>query len=1371
MAAVASLKHVFGYRTGISGSIVFADDRIIVYPCGSNLVLYNVEQNVQKFIAGLEKSEGMTALAISPNRRFVALAEKTPDKPVVIVYDVHTLRKKKTLYFPDVHSTEFVSIAFSPDSKYLVVQSGGPDWILTYWSWENSKQLASIKTSTSNTVKQVSFCPHDCAVVCVIGTDVLRFFRYGDNVLKTFGLNKLEPQNFNCHTWISGEKMVLGTDDGRWILVENGESKLEYDISTISEKHESSEEKKDNLHNPNSIVAIVSTSKGLAVGCSSGYVYWFENMAADHSRQSHQQDQRGKHEKSSTTDQKTTTTTTTTTSSSSKHDFQFLGSIRLPHDSTMSKDSDANSQQTITQLQVNPSEDLLVAATNTHQLYQFNLNNIDTSAKTTTTNKLQESKTTHETMTFNMLSQSFHYGQILNMDVCIRKPLIVTCATDKTVRIWNFETNDLELTKSFVEEVYSVALHPTGLFLLVGFSDKLRLMNILLDDLRIFREFTIRGCRECSFSNGGHLIAAVNGNVIQIFSITSFENLINLKGHNGKIRSMSWSDDDHKLISCGLDGAVYEWDTQKGIRINESVLKTCNYTSATVSSDAKTVYAVGSDKTLKEISESQINIEIQSTDHLLFTTVAVSRTGRMLFCGCQNGLIRSFQMPLKNDSTWQDYVGHCDYITKMKMSTFDEYLVTVSNDCSVMVWRIQEREARPTRTDKDDMWMEEMLITKSDLQEKISVMNELRTRVEELKLENEYQLRLKDMNYNERIKELTEKFIQEMETLKTKNQLLKNEKEQNLLNHHNRIEELIEKHSQELQTLEYLSNQKLLNEYNKYHDLEELKQTKENEYEEKLMNLELKNEQLLRETIESYELKLNDQLLKIEQLSNELKQQTNHYEISKRLVEEDADREILEIKINYEKQLHHEHDANVRLKTESNVLKKKFTSFQNEINDNKNEIRKYSIETQKLNTIINNLEKDIQSLRKEIQERDDTIQDKDKGIFELKKKNQELEKFRYVLDYKVKDLKKQIEPKEIDIRNYKEQIQEMEAELQRFQKQNDQLEINITELKQKYKSVENELKLERQSTRDVESIVRRLKTDLFNVVGMIQEPKQLKAGILALYKKHIHEDMTVDATADADIQKEFCRQREHLERSIIGLRHKLARDTEVHRTDYVRIMQENVTLIQEIDNLRAELKLSRSHIHDLEAVLGLNRKDGEKARQLLLQLNKSRPNPILESDYEQMKRSLIAQQLFINNLQMKLNQSLQGFNNSNNNNNINDNNTTDINNNSSIINPPNDLLKDFQSAIYSSSSPQQPQQIKVSSSAAVSIPAPLSSQSTSSSSSSSSSLSAKVITTTAAATVTSSATEVAQITPNSSSNNLPPISNETTDEKSFTSSM
>lgn len=111
---------------------------------------------------------------------------------------------------------------------------------------------------------------------------------------------------------------------------------------------------------------------------------------------------------------------------------------------------------------------------------------------------------------------------------------------------------------------------------------------------------------QCAFSNGGHLFAAVHSNVIQTFSCTSFDNVNNLKGHNGKIRALMWSADDSKLISCGMDGAVYEWDPNTGKRLGESVLKSCSYTGVTVSPDAKTTFAVGSDHSLKEICDSQV---------------------------------------------------------------------------------------------------------------------------------------------------------------------------------------------------------------------------------------------------------------------------------------------------------------------------------------------------------------------------------------------------------------------------------------------------------------------------------------------------------------------------------------------------------------------------------------------------------------------------------------------------------------------------------------------------------------------------------------------------------------------------------------------
>jgi len=47
--------------------------------------------------------------------------------------------------------------------------------------------------------------------------------------------------------------------------------------------------------------------------------------------------------------------------------------------------------------------------------------------------------------------------------------------------------------------------------------------------------------------------------------------------------------------------------------------------------------------------------------------------------------------------------------------------------------------------------------------------------------------------------------------------------------------------------------------------------------------------------------------------------------------------------------------------------------------------------------------------------------------------------------------------------------------------------------------------------REVAAVVHRLKTDLHNCVGYIQDPKLLKDSIKAMYHKHVHED-TVSKT-------------------------------------------------------------------------------------------------------------------------------------------------------------------------------------------------------------------------------------------------------------------
>jgi maltodextrin utilization protein YvdJ len=81
-------------------------------------------------------------------------------------------------------------------------------------------------------------------------------------------------------------------------------------------------------------------------------------------------------------------------------------------------------------------------------------------------------------------------------------------------------------------------------------------------------------------------------------------------------------------------------------------------------------------------------------------------------------------------------------------------------------------------------------------------VTELHTKVDELKLHNDYQLKLKEMNYSEKVKEVTDKFVQELEQAKTKLELLLEEKNDALVEYVERSRVVEEKHQHEVQEIE-----------------------------------------------------------------------------------------------------------------------------------------------------------------------------------------------------------------------------------------------------------------------------------------------------------------------------------------------------------------------------------------------------------------------------------------------------------------------------------------------------------------------------------------------------------------------------------------
>ena len=162
---------------------------------------------------------------------------------------------------------------------------------------------------------------------------------------------------------------------------------------------------------------------------------------------------------------------------------------------------------------------------------------------------------------YEWLVYPFHSSHINGLDLCLKKQLVATCSHDNSIRIWNYATKSLEICEQFMDEPMSLAFHPSGLHIIVGFVDKIRMMNVFARNIKSYNEIQIKGCKEIKFSNGGHLFACANQISIHIyrFYTASLPQEYVFKEHQSRIKCITWMDDDTGFITAALDGSVLVW--------------------------------------------------------------------------------------------------------------------------------------------------------------------------------------------------------------------------------------------------------------------------------------------------------------------------------------------------------------------------------------------------------------------------------------------------------------------------------------------------------------------------------------------------------------------------------------------------------------------------------------------------------------------------------------------------------------------------------------------------------------------------------------------------------------------------------------------
>ena len=182
----------------------------------------------------------------------------------------------------------------------------------------------------------------------------------------------------------------------------------------------------------------------------------------------------------------------------------------------------------------------------------------------------------------------------------------------------------------------------------------------------------------------------MNGNTIQLYNTYTCENIGTLRGHNGKVRSVYWVADDTRLVSAGMDGAVYEWRLKDFRREKENVLKGCNYTCIIAAADSQSIFAIGSDLKLKEFDETaQIVKEYAGT---LLTQIVLPASGRVLFAATDAGTVRCYKFPLTGE--FQEFQCHSTAITRMCINHDDSMLFCLGEDGILAILDVRDKDGK-----------------------------------------------------------------------------------------------------------------------------------------------------------------------------------------------------------------------------------------------------------------------------------------------------------------------------------------------------------------------------------------------------------------------------------------------------------------------------------------------------------------------------------------------------------------------------------------------------------------------------------------------------------------------------------------------------
>ncbi|AFY46334.1 WD40 repeat-containing protein [Nostoc sp. PCC 7524] len=265
---------------------------------------------------------------------------------------------------------------------------------------------------------------------------------------------------------------------------------------------------------------------------------------------------------------------------------------------------------------------------------------------------------------------------------------LASASADNTIKIWDISTGKVVQTlQGHSRVVYSVAYSPDSKYLASASGDN----TIKIWDISTGKTVqTLQGHSSVVISvayspDGKYLASASSDNTIKIWDISTGKAVQTLQGHSRGVYSVAYSPDSKYLASASSDNTIKIWDLSTDKAVQTLQGHSSEVISVAYSPDGKYLASASWDNTIKiwDISTSKAVQTLQDHSSLVMS-VAYSPDGKYLAAASRNSTIKIWD--ISTGKAVQTLQGHSREVMSVAYSPNGKYLASASSDNTIKIW-------------------------------------------------------------------------------------------------------------------------------------------------------------------------------------------------------------------------------------------------------------------------------------------------------------------------------------------------------------------------------------------------------------------------------------------------------------------------------------------------------------------------------------------------------------------------------------------------------------------------------------------------------------------------------------------------------------